>query len=60
MGTPRNEEQMSDRHAVAAGEEETQHEENGMRDIHTANDEEPDKLRKTIRYEQEASNISSS
>ena len=43
---PGNEEQMADRHAVASGEEEKQHEENRMRDVHigkrgpeTANEE---------------------
>ena len=30
---PRNE-QMADRHAVASGEDESQHDENRMRDIH--------------------------
>ena len=65
---PRNEEQqMADRHAVAFGEEEKQHDENMMRDIHmgqtgpeTANEGQPDKLRKTVRFEQEAPNTSSS
>ena len=32
---PRNEEQMTDRHVIASGEEEKQHEENIMRDIST-------------------------
>ena len=31
---PRNEERMADRHAVASGDEEKQHEENRMRDVH--------------------------
>ena len=31
---PGNEEQMADRHAVASGEKEKQHEENRMRDVH--------------------------
>ena len=31
---PGNEEQVADRHAVASGEEEKQHEENRKRDIH--------------------------
>ena len=31
QGEPRNEERMADRHAVASGEEEKQHEENMMR-----------------------------
>ena len=59
--------QMADRHAVAFGSEEEQHEENIMRDIQigkrgseTANEEQPDKLRKTVRFEQEAPNTSSS
>ena len=62
---PGNEEQMADRHAV--GEEEKQHEENRMRDIHngkrgseTANEEQPDKLWKTVRFEQEAPHTLSS
>ena len=64
---PGNEEHIADRHAVACGEEEKQHEENIMRDIHigergseTGNEEQPDKLRKTVRFEQEAPNTSSS
>ena len=64
---PRTEEQMADRHAVASGEDEKQHGENRMRDVHmgnrgseTANDEQLDKLRKTIRFDQEAPNTSSS
>ena len=65
---PGNEEQMADRHAVPSGEEERQHDENRMRDIHmgkrgseTANEEEQfDKLRKTVRFEQEAPHTSSS
>ena len=59
--------QMADRHAVASGNEEKQHGENIMRDIHvgicvseTANEEQPDKFRKTARFEQEASESSSS
>ena len=43
---PGNEEQMADRHAVASGEDERQHDENRMRDSHigkrgseTANEE---------------------
>ena len=63
-----NEEQMAARHAVASGRGlESQHDENRMRGIHignrgseTANEEQPDKLRKTVRSEQEAPNISSS
>ena len=31
---PGNEEQVADRHAVASGEDEKQHDENRMRDIH--------------------------
>ena len=63
----RDDEQRADRHAVASGEEEKRHEENRMRDVHigkrgseTANDEQSDKLRKTGRFVQEASNTSSS
>ena len=48
---PGNEEQVADRHAVASGEEEKQHDENRLRDIHfgkrgwvTANEEQPQKL----------------
>ena len=62
---PGDEEQKEDRHAVASGEEEKQHEENRMRDVHigkrgseTACEEQPDKLRKTVRFEQEAPNAS--
>ena len=33
---PRNEERMADRHAVESGEDEKQHEENRMRDVHLA------------------------
>ena len=62
-----NEEQMGDRHAVASGEDEKQHDENRMKDVHigkrgseTANEEQPDKLRKTVRFEQEAPSTSSS
>ena len=63
----RSEEQMADRHAVAAGEDERQREEKKMRNIHvgkrgseTANEEDPDNVRKTVRFEQEALNSSSS
>ena len=63
----RNEEQMADRHAVASDEDEGQHDENGKREIHigergseTANEEQPDKFKKTVRSEQEAPNTSSS
>ena len=31
---PRNEEQIAGRHVVASGEEENQHEENRVRDVH--------------------------
>ena len=55
---PGNEEEMAGRHAVASGEEERQHEEDRMRDIHVgkrgseaAGEEQPDKLRKTVRFE---------
>ena len=58
---------MAGRRAVASGEEENQDEENRMRDIHigergaeTANEERPDKLRRTVRFEQEAPNTSTS
>ena len=58
--------QMADRHAVASGSEEEQHEENIMIDIQigkrgseTANEEQPDKWTKTVRFEQEAPNTSS-
>ena len=59
---PRSEEHMANRHAVVFGEDENQHDENRMRDIHigkkrgskTANEEQPDKLRRTVRFEQEA------
>ena len=62
-----NEEQLADRHAVASGEDESQHDEDRMRDIHigksvseAANEERPDKLRKNVRFEQEAPKASSS
>ena len=64
---PANEEQMADRHAVASGEEEKQHEESIMRDIQmgkrgseAADEEQLDKLRMTVRIEQEVPNTSSS
>ena len=64
---PRSEEQMADRHAVASGEKERHHDENRMRNIYvgqrgseTVNEEQPDKLRKIVRLEQEAPNRSSS
>ena len=59
-----NEEQMADRHAVASGKDERQHDD---KDIHigkggseTACEEQPDKLRKTVRFEQEVPSSSSS
>ena len=64
---PGKDELMAGRNGVASGEEENQHEENRMRDIHvgkwgaeTANEEQPDKLRRTVRSEQGAPNTSSS
>ena len=64
---PGNADQMANRYAVASGEEERPHDENRMRDIHfgkrgseTANEEQPDKLRKTVRFEQEVPITSSS
>ena len=59
----RDDEQVAVRHADAAGGiiKENQHEEDMMRDIHVgkrgpeaAGEEQPDKLRKTVRFEQEA------
>ena len=55
---------VADRRAVASGEDENQHEENRMRDIHTlgiqgsqtASEEPPDKLWRTVRFEQDARN----
>ena len=55
---------VADRRAVASGEDENQHEENIMRDIHTlgiqgsqtASEEPPDKLWRTVRFEQDARN----
>ena len=66
---PKNEERMADRHAVASAGDisENQHDENRMRDIRigkrgseAASEEQPDKLRKTVRFEQEASSASAS
>ena len=64
---PGNEEYMADRQAVASGEEERQHDENIMRDIHigkrgseTANKEQADILRTTGRIEQDTPNTESS
>ena len=59
----RDDEQVAVRHADASGGDirENQHEEDRMRDIHVGNrgpeaagEEQPDKLRKTVRFEQEA------
>ena len=59
----RADEQVAVRHADASGGDirENQHEENRMRDIHVgrrgpeaAGEEQPDKLRQTVRFEQEA------
>ena len=62
---PRSEEQVADRHAVASGEK--QHEDNIMRNIHVgkrgseaAGEEQPDKLRKTVRLEQETPSAAAS
>ena len=64
----RDDEQMAVRHANASGGgiTENQHEENRMKDIHVgkrgseaASEEQPDKLRKTVRFEQEAPSASS-
>ena len=62
----RADEQVAVRHADASGgDRENQHEEDIMRDIHigkrgpeAASEEQPDKLRKTIRFGQEASSSS--
>ena len=65
----RDDEQVALRHADASGGDikENQHEENRMRDIHigkrgseAAGEEQPDKLRKTVRFEQEAPSASAS
>ena len=65
----RDDEQVAVRHAYASGGDirEYQHEEDRMRDIHVskrgseaAGEEQPDKLRKTVRFEQEASSASAS
>ena len=64
-GVPENrdDEQMAVRHADASGGDirENQHEEDRMRDFHVgkrgpqaAGEDQPDKLRKTVRFEQEA------
>ena len=64
---PGKDEQMSNRHAVAFGEEKNQHEENRMRDVHigksgakTMNEAQPDKSRRAVRFEQKAPNASTS
>ena len=63
----RADEQMAVRHADASGDniKKNQHEEDRMRDIHSVKrgpegtgEEQPDKLRKTVRFEQEASSSS--
>ena len=60
----RDDEQVAVRHADTSGGDimENQHEEDRMRDIHigkrgseAASEEQPDKLRKTVRFEEEAS-----
>ena len=65
----RDDEQVAVRHADASGGDiiENQHEEDRMRDIHignrgseTANEEQSDNSRKTVRFEQDAPNTSSS
>ena len=65
----RDDEQMAVRHADASGGDitENQHDENRMRDIHigkraseSASEEQLDKLRKTVRFEQEAPSAASS
>ena len=52
---------------LAVTSEKTQHEEDRMRDIHVgkrgseaAGEEQPDKLRKTVRFEQDASSAAAS
>ena len=64
---PGSEKQMADRHVVASGEEDRQYDNNIMRDIQvgkrgweTAIEEQPDGMRKAVRFEQEATNTSSS
>ena len=65
----RADEQVAVRHADASGGDirENQHEEDRMRDIHVgergsegAGDGQPEKLRKTVRFEQDAPNASAS
>ena len=62
----RDYEQVAVRHAAVTSEK-TDHEEDRTRDIHVgkkgseaAGEEQPDKLRKTVRFEQEASSASAS
>ena len=64
---PGDEEQMADRHADASGEDEKPHGEHRMKDIHigkrgweTADEGQPDTLRKMVRFVQDAPNASSS
>ena len=52
---PRNGEQVADRHAVASGEDERQHDENILRAIQ-AHPEQLYMLRRTVQSEQEATN----
>ena len=65
----RADEQVAVRHADASGGDirENQHEEDMMRDIHVgkrgseaAGEDQPDKLRKTVRFEQEAPSAAAS
>ena len=65
----RADEQVAVRHVDASGGDirENQHEEDRMRDIHVgkrgpeaASEEQPDKLRKTVRFDQEAPSASAS
>ena len=63
---PRNGEQMADRHAVASGENEREHDENGMveinigkRGLETAHEEQPDNLRNTVQPEHATSSSTS-
>ena len=65
----RDDEQMAFRHAYASGGDitENQHDDNRMRDIRigkrgseAASEEQPDMLRKTVRFEQEAPSATSS
>ena len=57
---PGNEEQTADRHVVASGEDEKQHDENRMKDIHIGkrrsektNEEQPDKIEEDRRIRSE-------